>query len=124
MRTREGGPPLDREDIGDVTVVRVRVLRYLVDDAEPVFGPIQGLVADAGRSRLVLNLAPVQFLASVPFGKLVTLRRQAEAKDGRLALCELSPGVREMLDLTRLGQLLDIYATEEEAVRSFTPSPR
>ncbi len=59
-----------------------------------------------------------------PFNKLVSLQRQAAAAGGRLALCELSPGVREMLDLTRLSQLLDIYASEEEAVRSFAIPPR
>jgi anti-anti-sigma factor len=124
MRTREGGPRLEREDIGDVTVVRVRGLRYLVDEADPVFGPIQGLVADAGRSNLVLSLAPVLFLASVPFGKLVSLQRLAVAAGGRLALCELSPGVREILDVTWFSELLEIYPTEEEAVRSFaTPPP-
>ncbi len=119
MRPQEGGPLLERDDLGDVTVVRVKGLRYLVDEAEPVFGPLFGLVAGAGRSKLVLNLGPVQCLASAPFNKLVSLQRQAAAAGGRLALCELSPGVREILDVTRLSQLFDIYATEEEAVRSF-----
>jgi anti-sigma B factor antagonist len=124
MRPKEGGFSLEREDIGGVTVVRVRGLRYLVDDAEPLFGPLLGLVGDAGRSKLVLSLAPVLFLASASFGKLVSLQRQAVAAGGRLALCELSPGVREILEVTRLSQLLDIYASEEEAVRSFAPPLR
>ena len=38
MRPREGGFSLEREDIGDVSVMRLRGLRYLVDEAEPVFG--------------------------------------------------------------------------------------
>ena len=119
MWPKDGGSRLEREDIGDVTVVRVKALRYLVDDAESVFGPLSGLVTDAGRGNLVLNLEPVLFLASVAFGKLVALQGQAQAASGRLVLCQLSPGLNEILDMTRLSQQFDIYASEEEAVRSF-----
>jgi anti-anti-sigma factor len=119
MRPNEGGSLLEWEDIGDVTVVRVKALRYLVDNTEGVFAPLTGLVADAGRGKMVLNLEPVLFLASVAFGKLVALQGQAQAAGGGLALCQLSLGVKEILDVTRLSQQFDIYATEEEAVRSF-----
>jgi predicted RecB family nuclease len=45
--------------------------------------------------------------------------RKVQAGNGRLALCEVSPDLREILDDTRLSDLLAIYSTEQEALQSF-----
>ena len=50
---------------------------------------------------------------------MVMLNRKAQAGNGRLALCQLSPPVKEILETTHLDELLNIYATEQEAVQSF-----
>jgi anti-sigma B factor antagonist len=112
---------LEREDVGAITVARLKTGKVLDEDVvRTVFGQVSSLVTEVGRSRLVLNLAAVGYLPSVALGKLVLLNRQAEAAGGRLALCCLAPTVQEILDTSRLADMFNLYATEEEAVQSFS----
>jgi anti-anti-sigma factor len=120
MSKPHGSHWLEREDVGEVTVVRLKTPRVLDDDTiQTVFDPIYALVG-LGRSLLVLNLRAVEFLPSLALGKLVMLNRKAQAANGRLALCHLTPPVEEVLESTHLKTLLNCHATEEDALQSFT----
>jgi anti-anti-sigma factor len=120
MSSKHGSQWLEREDFGDVTVVRLRPSR-LEDDAttRDLFGQIDSLVHQVGRRNLVLNLSNPEYLPSLAIGKLVLLNRRAQAAHGRLALCNLSRAAAEVLDTTQLTELFRIYGTESDAVRSF-----
>jgi anti-sigma B factor antagonist len=111
---------LEREDFGDVTVVRFKVPRF---DDDPLtrnlFEQIDTLIHEAGRRNVVLNLSNPESLPSLAVGKLVLLNRRAQAANGRLALCHLSPVAAEVLNAAHLKELFSIYVTEQEAVRSF-----
>jgi anti-anti-sigma factor len=97
-----------------------RAIRAKNDTVRAVFHPIPSLVVDVGRRNLVLNLATVEYLASLALGKLVMLNRKAQAAHGRLALCRLSPAVAQSLDSSAsLTELFRVYGDEQEAVRSF-----
>jgi anti-sigma B factor antagonist len=112
---------LERQDFGDVTVVRLKTPKVLNEDIDRnVFDPIYGLIGEVGRSKLILNLAAFEHLPSLVVGKLVMLSRKVQASDGRLALCQLCPAVEEVLEVTNLSDLFRIYATEEEALKSFS----
>jgi anti-sigma B factor antagonist len=120
MAEKHGTHWLEREDRDEITIARLKTPRLLDDDiARAVFDPISVLVGEVGRKKLVLNLAPVEYIPSLALGKLVMLNRKVQAVSGRLALCGLSPTVREVLDTTCLTPLFNIYATEQEAVDSF-----
>src|SRR5437762_3217775 len=114
-----GGHFLEREDIGDVSVVRLKLPRVRDDDAQEFFKQIYSLVDDMHRRNMVLSLGPVEYLPSMALGKLVMLNRKAQAAQGRLALCQLSPGVAEILEVTHLNEIFAISPTEEAALRSF-----
>jgi anti-anti-sigma factor len=108
---------LEREDFGEVTVVRLKPPKTLDEDTiRAVFDPIYSLVSDMGRNNIVLNLAAVDHLPSMALGKLVMLNRMVQAGNGTLALCQLSPTVKEILETIHLGDLINIYATEQEAL--------
>jgi anti-anti-sigma factor len=112
---------LERQEKGEVTVVRLKTPKLLDDDTvRAVFDPIYALVGEVGRSKLVLGLAAVEQLTSLVLAKLVMLSRKAQTGNGRLVLCQLHPTVQEALEVTRLTDLFGIYATEEEAVQSFS----
>jgi len=124
MSVKHANPWLEREDIGDVTVARIKTPKVCDDDVvRAVFDPIATL-AGIGRTRLVLNLAAVEFLPSSALGKLVMLNRKVQTGNGRLVLCQLSPTARDTLEVTRLDELFTICGTEQEALQSFAePSP-
>ncbi len=121
MASEHGGRWLERVDFGAVTVVRLRPARVVDDEAtRAVFDPICGLVEEAGRKQLVLNLAASEYLSSLGLGRLVGLSRKVRAGNGRLALCHLSPAVEGSIETMHLKQLFDVYATEQEALQSFS----
>src|SRR5438105_2196916 len=110
----------EREDIGDVTVIRVKTAHVQDEDAiRAVFDFIHKLLTDHGRKQIVLNIADADFLPSTGLGKLVMLSRKLQSVQGRLALCHLAPLVQESLEHTRLTPLFNIYGTEAEALASF-----
>jgi anti-sigma B factor antagonist len=119
MSETHGSHWLERQDLGNVTVVRLKALKIL-DDAtvKDVFDPIYTL-SSMGRNHLVLNLAVVDYFTSMGLGKLIMLNRKAQAANGRLVLCGLTPTVNDILEATRVKSLFNVYTTEEEALRSF-----
>jgi anti-sigma B factor antagonist len=120
MPEKHGSHWLEREDFGPVTVVRLKTPKVLDEDTvRQVFDPIYTLTT-VGRTQLVLNLTAVEYLPSMALGKLVMLSRKVQLGKGRLALCQLSPVAKETLETTRLSDLFDVFASEKEALQSFS----
>lgn len=112
---------LEREDFGDLTVLRVKAPLLRADDAtEGVFDTASSLVDSAGRARLVLNLERVVLLASAAVGRLVLLMRQAASAGGKLVLCKASRPVEQVLRACHLSDVLPSYADEREALRALS----
>jgi anti-anti-sigma factor len=88
-----------------------------------IFGLLYGLVDEAGRHRLVLDLARVQSLDSRAAGGLLMLHRKAQAAGGRLVLCRLGSEVAALFARMRLSNIFEIRADEQEAVDLFPPLP-
>ena len=119
MSSKQATHWLEREDQGDITVVRLKTPKILDEDTiREVFDPIYTLV-NIGRNRLILDLAVVEYLPSMALGKLVMLNRKTQVGNGRLALCHLTPSVEGVLDSTHLKPLFNVYATEQDALQSF-----
>ncbi len=70
---------------------------------------------DAGASRLVLNLAGVDYISSAGLRVLLTAAKKLSRQNGKLVLCELQPRVREILEMSGLLTMLAVAATEAEA---------
>ena len=67
-------------------------------------------------SFIVINLSGVTEIVSAGIACLTELRDWARREGGRLALCELSPAVAEILGITGLDALFVIMDTEVDAV--------
>jgi anti-anti-sigma factor len=91
------------------------------DMAELLAGHLLDLVEEDDQRQLVLNLAPVRLLSSAMLARLVRLRRQVQELGGRLAFCNTSPELGEILDLLGLPQLLSFSVEEDEAPRGPDP---
>jgi anti-sigma B factor antagonist len=111
---------LERQDYGDVTVLRMKV-QALTDDekSESLFAQAYAVVDQDGRSRLVLNLDGVGYLNSAALGKLIRLMQKSRQAGGRLALCKVARNLEELFRVTRLSDILLAYSDELDAVRSF-----
>jgi anti-sigma B factor antagonist len=70
-------------------------------------------------SRIVLNLADVTYIDSGGLGTLVALYTTARNSGGSIKLARLTKRVGDLLQVTKLLTVFEVYDSEEEAVQSF-----
>jgi anti-anti-sigma factor len=73
----------------------------------------------AGNQQIVFNFAGVPYADSAGIGALAYSFSNVKAAGGRVVMAEAQQAVREVMDTTKLSELIPIFATEQEAVRSF-----
>ena len=75
----------------------------------------------AGKRDIVLNLAGVDYIDSTGLGTMVMCFRIAQNAGGALKLLRLNRRELELLVLTKLTTVFDIFNEEQEALNSFYP---
>jgi anti-sigma B factor antagonist len=70
-------------------------------------------------NRIVLNLGEVSYIDSGGLGTLVALRTTAQNAGGTIKLASLTKRVDDLLQVTKLLTVFDVYDSEAEAVESF-----
>jgi anti-sigma B factor antagonist/stage II sporulation protein AA (anti-sigma F factor antagonist) len=78
-------------------------------------GPHLALCA-AGRDRLVLDLAGVDYISSVGLRVLLLASKQAKGQGGDLAVAALQPVVREIFEISKFTLILNVAPTVREAL--------
>ena len=66
------------------------------------------LVDAAPRPRLVVSFRGVEHLSSAALGTLLTVMNRIRAKDGQLRLCDISPQILQIFEITKLNKVLRI----------------
>src|ERR1700740_69754 len=72
-------------------------------------------------NQLVLNLGGVTYIDSGGLGTLVSLYTTAHNAGGAIKLSNLTQRVGDLLQVTKLLTIFEVYDSEEEAIRSFRP---
>lgn len=81
-------------------------------------------VAARGGRALVVDLAGVDFLASVGIGTLVSVAQAIQLQKGRMALCGAGDQVRRTLERASITHLIPMYREVAEARAAIVaPSP-
>jgi anti-sigma B factor antagonist len=75
--------------------------------------------AIAENNRIVLNLADVSYIDSGGLGTLVALHTTAQNAGGAIKLANLTNRVDDLLQVTKLLTVFDVYKSEAGAVDSF-----
>jgi len=73
----------------------------------------------AGKKNLVLDLAGVSTIDSSGIGEMVACYTTVTKKGGHLKLLRLSPKINDILQVTQLITVFDVFDNEDEAVSSF-----
>ncbi len=105
-------------DAGGVTVVDLSGRIVLGDGSALLRKTIRGLLQDQ-RKAILLNLADVDYIDSSGIGELVSGFTAVKNQGGNLKLLHLSKKVRDLLQLTKLYTVFDVYTDESTALRSF-----
>ena len=106
-----------RED-GEVVVGQFCVPRLTEDqNVEQLGQDLFALVDQFDKRKVVLSLASVEFMTSSVLGKLITMHRKMHRQKGRLVLCDLQPGVNDVMRISRLHDYFTVSETLDDALR-------
>ena len=106
-------------EVDGVTVVALDGRIVLGEESNALREKIKSMVAD-GKKKIVLNMDGVTFIDSAGLGTLVAAHHSAKAQGASLRLCHLGTKFQEVLQITKLMTIFDVYNTEAEAVASFS----
>ena len=109
--------------VGDVAVIDVigrMVLGERTNDT--LFKSAVAEQLSAGRGQLVVNLSQVTQVDTSGLTALVTAHVTAAKRGGALKLADPVKRIRELLAITRLNTLFDVFDSEDSALASFTKS--
>ena len=102
---------------GDAAVARfTREVVLSGPEAEAAADRLAALLGEVGDGLLLVDFGNVQSLSSLMLGKLVALSRAANSAGARVALFNLRPDVREIMEVTRLDSVLRLHGAESEAL--------
>ena len=72
-----------------------------------------------GQKKIVLNLGDVSYMDSSGMGELVTAYTSAKNQGGELKLVNLTKKIEDLMQITKLATVFDIYDDEAKAIASF-----
>lgn len=116
--------PLEHFDweVGDVFVLHLQGPITLGQATERLRNLILSAL-DNGKKNILLNMAEVFYIDSSGLGELVAAYTTATRRGGKLKLMKLTQRVQDVVQLTKVYRVFEVYNDEDTAVRSFATSP-
>lgn len=105
-----------REQDG-ITIVMCNGRIVFGEEAAELREKIKSLLAQ--KKKLILNLGGVSYIDSGGLGILVSLYTSARASGGNIKLANLTQRVGDLLQITKLLTVFEVYEGEQKALDSF-----
>jgi anti-sigma B factor antagonist len=110
---------MTNREVDGVSVVALDGRIVLGEESNALREKVKGLIA-SGKKKIILNMDNVTFIDSAGLGTLVAAHHSAKSQGAGLRLCHLGSKFQEVLQITKLMTVFDVYKTEAEAVASFS----
>jgi anti-sigma B factor antagonist len=109
---------VNERQAGDVTILDLTGEVRLGDSSVALRDSVRKL-ADAGKTKVLLNLAGVKYIDSSGIGELIANYTTVSRQGGQLKLLNLTDRIQNLLVITKLLTVFDSYDDEAEALKSF-----
>jgi len=103
--------------VGPVTVLDLSG-KLTLDHSGVLKGKVTDLIG-GGRTLIILNLAALSYIDSAGLGEMVSCHTTAKQK-GAVKLANLGKRIQDLLIMTKLMMVFDVYDSEAEALASFS----
>ena len=108
----------ERRD-GEVTVLDLKGRIRISGGTLALHKAIRCLVNE-GKTKILLNLANVTDIDSTGLGELISSRVTLSNQGGEIKLVHLTERLRDLMTITKLLTVFDVYDNEPDALASFT----
>jgi anti-sigma B factor antagonist len=96
--------------------------RLTLSDSRTQLRDLIHVFSGNGHKKFLLNLAGVDFMDSDGMGELVRCYSTIRQRGGEMKLVHVNERVRNLLQITRLNTLFEIYSEEPVALQAFRKS--
>jgi len=110
---------IDKKKRGDVTVVVIEGVIKLGESARLFSTYLQELL-DHGSSSVLVDMSNIDYVDSTGLGELVGYLQRFSNRDRRLALLNPRKRILNLLKLTKLDEVFQIFDDEETAVEALS----
>jgi anti-sigma B factor antagonist len=108
IATRQAGPSTVVDVKGDIDLYNSPEVRKVILEE----------LKEKKVARLIVNLTAVRYIDSSGVASLVEGLKISRTLSSRFMLYGLSPAAREVLELSRLIRVFEVFSTEEEALKA------
>jgi anti-sigma B factor antagonist len=112
ISTRQSGNATIVDIAGDITLYSAPEVRKVLLAA----------IKDQRAPRVIVNLEKVKYIDSAGIASLVEGLKTSREMKSAFALCGLGATAKDVLTLTRLIKVFEVFDNEEEALRAPNPS--
>jgi len=105
-------------EVGTVTIVDLSGRIALGEGSALLRKTIRDML-EGGQTKILLNLGDVNYIDSSGIGELVSAFTAVRNRGGELKLLNLTKKVHDLLQITKLFTVFDVYNEEPTAVRSY-----
>ena len=103
---------------GDVTVLDMDGKITIGDGSVALRSAVKRLLEE-GKKKVLLNLAGVGYIDSSGIGELVSSYTSINNASGQLKLLNLTQKLQDLLTITKLLTVFDVYDSEADALNSY-----
>lgn len=103
---------------GNITILDCSGNITLGDSADALRDKVRS-VLQAGGKQIVMNLSDVSYMDSAGLGELVSAHATAARQGASLKLANATKRLQDLLVITKLSTVFDMYDDEASAVASF-----
>lgn len=109
---------ISEREVGSVSILDLEGKIILGEESNALREKVKSLL-EAGRRRILLNLGNVTFIDSTGLGTLVGAFTSAQSKNAGLKLLNLSQKPHDLMSVTKLLTVFEIFDDEQAAIASF-----
>lgn len=109
---------LSPRQVGEITVIDVSGRITLGEGSSNVRETIRELLGKGNR-KILLNLGDVTYIDSSGIGELVSAFTSVANQGGQLKLLNLTKRVKDLLQITKLYTVFEVFDNEAQAVVTF-----
>src|SRR5687767_5009931 len=109
---------ISERQVGGVTVLDMDGKITIGEGSVALRTGIRRLLEE-GKKKILLNLAKVGYIDSSGIGELVSSYTAINKESGELKLLNLTQKLQDLLTITKLLTVFDVYDNEQEALASF-----
>lgn len=108
------------QQIDKAAVVHIHAVALMEPaDIQTISDGVNDLIDHKNQRKLIVDFDKVEYLSSRAINILLSLKKKlSDVPGGQLVICGVGTRLSELIRITRLDKILDIKASQQEAVQS------